>query len=374
MKLPLVDLKAQYDSIRSEIDSAIERVLQSTAFILGPEVAAFEKSFATFCEARHAIGISSGTDALHLTLRACGVRADDEVITTPFTFIATAEAISMAGARPVFVDIDAETWNIDASKIEAAITERTRAIMPVHLFGQPADMDLIRAIADSRELRIIEDAAQAHGARFHGRRAGTLGDAACFSFYPGKNLGAYGDAGAVVTNDDGIAAQVRLLRDHGRRDKYEHLIVGYGNRLDALQAAILGAKLPHLEEWNRKRGFIAEQYGREFAGTAVRPQRIREGAQSVWHMYAVRLASREVVRATLADKGIATGVHYPTPLHLQPAYHHLGYERGAFPVAETLANEIVSLPIYPELPVAAVERVTSVVIAALQETAPAERA
>ena len=348
MSIPLVDLKAQYAAIKPEIDAAIQRVVDSAVFILGQEVKAFEQEFAAFCGAKHAVGISSGTDALHLALRACGIGPGDEVITTPFTFIATTEAISMCGARPVFSDIDLQTYNLDPVQIESKITSRTKAIMPVHLYGQPADMDPILEVARRHRLRVIEDAAQAHGAQYKGRRVGTLADAACFSFYPGKNLGAYGDAGAVVTNDDEIAGKVRVLRDHGRRDKYKHLIEGYGNRLDALQAAILRAKLPHLEEWTACRNLWSAEYSRGLADRVVKPY-VPESVEPVWHLYVVRVNDRSQVQQRLKEAGISTGVHYPIPLHLQPAYRYLGHQRGDFPCVEQVAEEVLSLPMYPEL-------------------------
>jgi dTDP-4-amino-4,6-dideoxygalactose transaminase len=349
MNIPLVDLKGQYETIKPEIEAAIRRVIERTAFILGPEVVAFEDEFAAFCEARHAVGVSSGTDALHLALRACEVKAGDEVITSPFTFIATAEAVSMCGARPVFVDIDPRTYNIDPGQIEARITPRTSAIIPVHLYGQPADMDPILEIAHRHHLRVIEDAAQAHGARYKGKRVGTLADIACFSFYPGKNLGAYGDAGAVVTDNDEIAERVRMLRNHGRREKYEHLVEGFGNRLDALQAAILRAKLPHLESWNNRRRELAAQLTTLIAGTEAITPFVPEWAEPVWHLYVVRVKDRDRVLAQLKQVGIASGVHYPISLHLQPAYQHLGYCRGSFPHAEMAMDKVLSVPMYPEL-------------------------
>jgi dTDP-4-amino-4,6-dideoxygalactose transaminase len=362
MNIPLVDLKAQYRAIKEEVDAAMRRVLESTAFILGQEVARFEQEFAAFSEARYVVGISSGTDALHLVLKVCGVGPGDEVITTPFTFIATAEAISMCGATPVFADIDPRTYNIDPTQIERRITPRTKAIVPVHLYGQVADMDAINAIARPHGLRVIEDAAQAHGASYKGRRAGTLGDAACFSFYPGKNLGAYGDAGAVVTNDPEIADRVRLLRDHGRRDKYEHLVVGYGNRLDALQAAVLGVKLSYLEEWNDRRRALADLYTSLLADESIGMPYEPEWSQSAWHLYVVRTDSRDALKKALAEHGIATGIHYPIPLHLQSAYADLGYRRGDFPNAEHAAETVLSLPMYPELSVEAVQRIAEVTL------------
>ena len=348
--IPLVDLKAQYAAIRSEIDSAIQRILDNTSFILGTEVQTFEQAFADFCESKHAIGISSGTDALHLALLACGVGPGDEVITTPFTFIATAEAISMCGAHPVFADIDLDTYNLDPERVEAMITPQTKAILPVHLYGQPANMEPLVKVARRHNLAIIEDAAQAHGARYKGKRTGTLADAACFSFYPGKNLGAYGDAGAVVTNNDAIAEKVFLLRNHGRQSKYEHLIKGYGNRLDALQAAILTVKLAHLSDWNDRRRAIAARYTKLLSDyPKITTPLVPHWAEPVWHLYVVRLKGRDAMRQRLKEAGIATGIHYPIPLHLQPAYQHLGLQPGTFPNAEQAANEVLSLPIYAEL-------------------------
>jgi len=348
--IPLVDLKAQYTAIKSEMDAAIQRILDNTSFILGAEVQAFEQAFADFCETKHAIGISSGTDALHLALLACGVGPGDEVITTPFTFIATTEAISMCGARPVFADIDLRTYNIDPNQVETVITPRTKAILPVHLYGQPADMDALVKIARRHNLSIIEDAAQAHSARYKERRTGTLADAACFSFYPGKNLGAYGDAGAVVTNNNEIAERIFLLRNHGRQSKYEHLIEGYGNRLDALQAAILKVKLAHLDDWNHSRRAIAALYTKLLSDNPdIITPFVPPWAEPVWHLYVVRLQERDAMRKRLKEAGIASGIHYPIPLHLQPAYQHLGLQSGAFPNAEKAANEVLSLPIYAEL-------------------------
>ncbi len=350
MKIPLVDLKAQYTAIKEEIDEAMGRVLNNCNFILGEEVRLFEEEFAAFCRAECAVGIASGTAALHLALRACGVGAGDEVITTPLTFIATAEAISHCGARPVFVDIDPLTYNIDPPRIEAAVNEKTRAILPVHLYGQPANMKPILEIAHRYKLKVIEDAAQAHGASYQGRPVGTLGDAACFSFFPGKNLGAYGDAGAVVTNDPEIADKVRLLRNHGRHDKYEHLIEGYGERLDALQAAVLRVKLRHLPDWTSARQRVARQYTELLSNLdwLITPY-CQPLAQHVYHLYVVRVQRREELQHWLKSREIATGVHYPIPLHLQPAYSHLGYVKGDFPEAEQAASEILSLPMYPEL-------------------------
>ncbi|GAB4563753.1 MAG: DegT/DnrJ/EryC1/StrS family aminotransferase [Anaerolineae bacterium] len=347
--IPLVDLKAQYQLIRDEIDAAIQRVIDNTAFIMGPEVKAFEEEFAAYCEASYAVGVSSGTAALFLALKACGIGPGDEVITTPMTFIATAEAVSQAGARPVFVDIDPRTYNIDPDQVQAAISPRTRAILPVHLYGQPAEMDPLLAIARRHGLWVIEDAAQAHGARYKGRRVGTLGDIACFSFYPGKNLGAYGDAGAVVTNNPELAARVRALRDHGRRSKYVHDELGWGERLDALQAAILRVKLRYLDQWNEARRQRAQTYSELLADLNVVLPFVPSHIEPVFHCYVIRTPRRDEVLQALREQGIGAGIHYPIALHQQPAYRSLGYGEGAFPVAEQCSREVLSLPMYPEL-------------------------
>lgn len=350
MPIPLVDLKAQYKSIQPEIDEAIQRVIDNTAFIMGKEVADFEAAFADYCGVKHAIGVSSGTGALFLTLLGYDIGRGDEVITTPFTFFATGEAISQVGARPIFVDVNPTTYNIDPAQIEAAITPHTKAIMPVHLYGQPAAMVEINAIARKYNLKVIEDAAQAHGSFYNGKRAGSLGDAACFSFYPSKNLGCYGDGGAVVTNDDHLAERVRSLRDHGRSSKYEHAELGYGHRLDGIQAAILSVKLPHLDDWNEGRRQRAARYNELLAdiSSLITPQHLPE-TTPVYHCYVVRLPERDRVVERLREAGIGVGVHYPIPLHLQPAYRSLELEAGSFPVSEQLAVEVISLPIFAEL-------------------------
>ena len=351
MNVPLVDLKAQYQSIKPEIDAAIQRVVDNTSFIMGREVADFEQAFAEYCGVKHAIGVSSGTGALFLTLLAYGIGPGDEVITTPFTFFATGEAISQVGARPVFVDIDPNTYNIDPAQIEAAITPYTKAIMPVHLYGQPANMDAIMEIAARHNLPVIEDAAQAHGSLYKGRRAGSLGHAACFSFYPSKNLGCYGDGGAVVTNDDEVARRVRLLRDHGRISKYEHITLGYGHRLDGIQAAILGAKLPHLDDWNEGRRQRAARYETLLADSdVITPHHLPE-TTPVYHCYVVRIPGRDRDKVVehMKEAGVGVGVHYPIPLHLQPAYRFLELGPGSFPVSEQMANEVLTLPIYAEM-------------------------
>jgi dTDP-4-amino-4,6-dideoxygalactose transaminase len=352
MAIPLVDLKAQYATIKPEIDAAMQRVVNNTSFILGKEVAEFEKNFAAFCTAQYCVGTDSGTAALHLALIILGIQPGDEVITTTHTFIATSEVISLIGAKPVLVDIDPRTYNIDPNKIEAAITPHTRAVIPVHLYGQPAEMDAILDIAQRHNLRVIEDAAQAHGAEYRDKRAGTMGDVACFSFYPGKNLGAYGDAGALVTNDRALAEHARMLRDHGRSEKYAHKLVGYGYRLDALQAAILGAKLPHLDAWNARRREIADFYTEllpRYCGSDIVTPYVPSHIQPVYHIYCIRAENRDGLQKHLRARGIDTGIHYPIPLHVQPVYENLGYKAGDFPNAEKAASEILSLPMYPEL-------------------------
>src|SRR5581483_3357364 len=358
-KIPLVDLHAQYETIKPEIDAAIQRTIDNTAFILGPEAKKFEEHFAAFCNVKHAIGLDSGTAALHLALLALGVGAGDEVITTTHTFIATSEAIVLTGARPVLVDIDPRTYNIDARKIEAAITPRTKAIIPVHLYGQPAEMDPIVEVAKKHNLRVIEDAAQAHGADYRGRRIGSIGDMACFSFYPGKNLGAYGDAGALVTNDDELAHKIRMLRDHGRTTKYEHEMTGFGYRLDGIQGAVLDVKLKHLPEWNAARRAHADYYTELLANvddSIVTPYELPH-VRAVYHLYVIRTRQRDELLQYLKDQNIEAGIHYPVPLPLQPVYKNLGYHQGAFPETEKAANEILSLPLYPELTHAQMERV-----------------
>lgn len=348
-KIPLVDLKVQYISIRDEIQVAINKVLDSTCFVMGEEVALFEKEFAAFCGARYCVGVANGTAALHLALLACGIKPGDEVITTPYTFIATTEAISHVGAKVVFVDIEPTTYTIDVNKLEQAITSRTKAIIPVHLYGHPANMSCIMQIAAKYKLKVIEDAAQAHGAMFHGQSVSTFGDIGCFSFFPAKNLGAYGDAGAVVTNNDAIAKRICLLRNHGRAEKYEHEMEGFNYRLDTLQAAILRVKLKYLSQWTEARRKCAMYYEELLHNLPlVLPSEV-QGCHHVYHLYVVRTPQRDTLRAVLRQQGIETGIHYPLPLHIQGAYHHLGYKEGDFPVAEVCARSVISLPLYPEL-------------------------
>jgi len=365
--IPVVDLKAQYASIKSEIDAAIQRVIENTSFIMGPEVRNFEAAFARFVGVSEAAGVASGTAALHLALLAAGIGPGDEVITTPFTFYATAEAIEQAGATPVFVDITPDTYNIDSSKIEAGITSRTRGIVPVHLFGQAADMDAIMAVARAHGLWVIEDAAQAHAAEHRGRRCGSMGDLACFSFYPSKNLGGYGDGGMVTSSNAALMARVRRLRDHGRIGKYEHLELGWAYRLDALQAAILSAKLPHVEAWTAARQAAAGRYDALFADSAVMTPVAREDNRHVYYAYAVRVPRRDALLEHLAANGIGAVIHYPIPMHLQPAYREMGLPRGTFPVAEMVADQIISLPMFPEITPAQQQRVAETVLAFLAD-------
>jgi len=357
MRIPFVDLKAQYATIKPEIDAAIAGVIESCQFIGGR---GFENSFAKYTGAGYAVGAANGTSAIHLALVAMGITGG-EVITACNTFIATGEAITHAGARPVFVDVEEDTQLIDPEKVEAAITPRTKAIIPVHLYGQPADMDAIRAIARRHGLKVIADAAQAHGAMIDGDRRNIMGDVATFSFYPGKNLGAYGDAGMVVTDDKELADRMRALSDHGRQDKYLHFAEGWNYRLDGIQAAVLDVKLRHLDQWTERRRSRAARYNGHFSDGVVTRMVERERNYSVYHLYVVRARDRDGLRSALEAKGIATGIHYPVPLHLQPAYRYLAIERGAFPCAERVTEEIVSLPMYAELSDEMVDEVAAAV-------------
>jgi dTDP-4-amino-4,6-dideoxygalactose transaminase len=347
--IPFVDLQAQYRALKPEIDAAVLKVLDQAAFILGPAVASFEKEFAAFCGAGEAVGVNSGTSALHLALLAAGVGPGDEVVTVPYTFVATVAAIEYAGAKPVLVDVEPDYWTMDPAKLEAAITPRTKAIMPVHLYGQPADMDPILEMARRRGIPVIEDAAQAHGSEYKGRRCGSMGLLGCFSFYPGKNLGAYGEGGAVVTSDPALAARIRLLRAWGEEVRYQHTLKAFNYRMDGVQGAVLGVKLRHLEAWTEARRANAAEYGRQLAGTPVQVPVERAGCRHVYHLYPVRLAQRDAWRAALTEAGVQTGVHNPIPVHLQPAYRDLGYRAGDFPVSEAVAHEVLSLPMFPEL-------------------------
>jgi dTDP-4-amino-4,6-dideoxygalactose transaminase len=347
--IPYLDLKAQYHGIKDEVDAAVLRVLESTQFILGEEVAAFEHEFAAYCQASESVGVNSGTSALHLALLATGIGSGDEVITTPFTFVATVAAIRYAGATPVFVDIEPDYFTIDPAKIESAITRRTRAIMPVHLYGQPADMNPILQIARRRGLTVIEDAAQAHGSEYHGRRCGSLSEIAAFSFYPGKNLGAYGEGGALTTTRGDVATTCRILRDWGQEKRYEHRLKGFNYRMDGIQGAVLRVKLRHLEAWTEKRRQVAQWYAEALDSASVRLPKERPDCRHVYHVYVVRTDDRDGLRDALTKASIQTGIHYPIPVHLQPAHDDLGYHAGDFPVAEAVAREVLSLPIYPEM-------------------------
>jgi len=350
MAIPLVDLKAQYATIKPELDAAVARIFTNTSFIGGQEVADFESRMAAYCGSEYALGVSSGTDALQMAMLACDVGPGDEVITTAFTFIATAAAIAHVGATPVVVDIDEATYNIDPEAIEAAITSRTKAIIPVHLYGQPARMDEINAIAKRHGLRVIEDACQAVGADYKGRGAGSLADVGCFSFYPSKNLGGAGDGGLVTTSDKDLYERIALLRDHGRTSHYGHSVVGYTHRLDALQAAVLNVKLDHLDAWNTARRYWAGAYTAALADTGCITPVEAEGCRCVYHVYALRVpGDRDAIVADLRERGIGAGVHYPLPVHLQDAFAYLGKGEGTCPVAEACAKRVLSLPIYPEL-------------------------
>jgi dTDP-4-amino-4,6-dideoxygalactose transaminase len=359
--VPLVDLKAQYRSIKPEIDAAIARILESSQFVLGEAVASFERDFAAYCGTVHAVAVNSGTSALHLSLLAAGIGAGDEVITTPFTFVATVAAILYSGARPVLVDIDPKNFNIDPGKIERAISPRTKAVLPVHLYGQPADMDPILEMAKRHNLLVIEDACQAHGARYKGRVAGSIGRMGCFSFYPGKNLGAYGEGGAVTTSDPEYARTIRMLRDWGAEKKYEHVLKGYNYRMEGLQGAVLGVKLKHLEAWTAARRAHAVRYTELLAGSGVITPLEMLYARHVWHVYTVRTAERDELQQALSAAGVQTGIHYPIPVHLQPAYADLGYRAGDFPHAEAAAKQVLSLPMFPEMTAAQMQEVVAAV-------------
>ena len=361
VKVPYLDLKAQYQSIKTEIDAAIHGVLESCQFVLGSEVAAFERDFAAYCGTTECIALNSGTSALHLALLAAGIAPGDEVITTPFTFVASVAAILYAGARPVLVDIDPRSFTIDPAHIEAAITPRTKAVLPVHLYGQPADMDPIMDIARKHRLVVIEDAAQAHGARHKGRPVGSIGDMACFSFYPGKNLGAYGEGGAVTTSNPDYANTIHMLRDWGQDRKYHHLLRGYNYRMEGFQGAVLSVKLRHLERWTEARRAIVRQYNDLLSDCDLKTPAEMPWARHVYHVYTIRSNERDHLQPTLAEEGIQTGIHYPVPVHLQPAYADLGYGPGAFPQAEAAAKQVLSLPLYPELSPQAVVQVAEAV-------------
>ncbi len=361
VKVPYLDLQAQYQSIKPEIDAAIARVLDSCQFVLGSEVAGFEQEFAAYCGTTECIALNSGTSALHLALLAAGVGPGDEVITVPFTFVASVAAVCYTGARPVLVDIDPRSFTMDPAAVEAAITPRTKAILPVHLYGQPADMDPIMEVARRKSLAVIEDAAQAHGAKYKGRPVGSIGDMACFSFYPGKNLGAYGEGGAVTANNAEHARTVRMLRDWGQDRKYHHILRGYNYRMEGFQGAILRVKLRYLEQWTEARRAVVAQYNQHLADAGVERPTEMPWARHVYHVYTLRTDDRDGLQSALQAEGIQTGIHYPVPVHLQPAYADLGYGRGGFPRSEEAAAQVLSLPLYPELSSAAVAEVSGVV-------------
>lgn len=358
--IPLVDLKAQHSRIRDELDAAMAQIVDASSFVMGPAVKEFEADFAAFCNSKFAVGCSSGTSALHLALAALDIGPGDEVITMPHTFIATIEAVSQCGAKPVLVDIDPKTYNMNVELLEQAITPRTRAIIPVHLYGHPTDMGPLMEVARKHGLKVVEDCAQAHGAEYKGRKVGTIGDIGCFSFFPAKNLGAFGDAGAVTTNDQALAKRISLLRNHGREAKYEHDMIGFNERIDTFHAAVLRVKLRYLAGWNDSRRRNAKLYDEALESAAVEKPVEKEWAKHVYHLYVVRHPSREALQAHLKQSGVATGIHYPLPLHLQPAYRFLGHKEGDFPETEKAAKEILSLPMYPEL---TEEQVSTVAVA-----------
>lgn len=347
--IPFLDLKAQYNSIKDEIDNAVLKVLNSTQFALGDEVFAFEKEFAAYCSADEGIAVNTGTSALHLALLAAGIGPGDEVITTPFTFVATVAAIDYTGAKAVFVDIDPVSYTLDVTKIEQAITERTKAILPVHLYGQSADMDSIMEIAQRHNLTVIEDAAQAHRAEYKGRRVGSIGDIGCFSFYPGKNLGAYGEGGIIVTSNPDYARTMRMLRDWGQERRYHHVLKGFNYRMDGIQGAVLRVKLRYLDQWTEARRRHAALYDELLADSGLKTPVAMPYSHHVYHVYVVRSLQRDTLQQNLNEQEIQTGIHYPIPVHLQPAYADLGYKRGDFPHAEAAANQVLSLPMYAEL-------------------------
>jgi dTDP-4-amino-4,6-dideoxygalactose transaminase len=349
VEVPFLELKSQYAALKPAIDMAIARVLERAWFIMGAELEAFEEAFAAACGARFCVGVGNGTEALHLALRALDVGPGDEVITVAHTFIATALAISWTGARPVFVEVDPATYTINVERAAAAITPRTRAILPVHLYGQPADLGPLIELAQERGLRVLEDCAQAHGARYGGRVVGTFGAIGSFSFYPGKNLGAYGDGGALVTDDAALAERLRLLRNYGQTAKYHHATQGYNSRLDELQAAVLAVKLGYLDAWNARRRALAARYDALLAGHGLILPQCAPDREHVYHLYVVRSRQRDALQRHLATQGIGTLIHYPTPVHLQPAYAELGLARGSLPFSEQLADEVLSLPLYPEM-------------------------
>ena len=366
MPVPFLDLQAQYRPLRDDIQRALQEVLDTSTYILGPSVVRFEQAFAAFCGSKHAMGLNTGTSALHLALLAVGVKPGDEVIVPAMTFIATASAVEYTGAKTVLVDVDPVTCTMDPAKIEAAITPRTRVILPVHLYGQAADMDPILDIARRHNLIVIEDAAQAHAAEYKGRRCGSMGALGAFSFYPGKNLGAYGEGGALVTSNDEYARLVRMYRDWGAEKRYHHVLKGYNFRMDGMQGAVLGVKLPHLEAWTEGRRRAAALYLKKLAGTpGVLLPSERPGNRHVWHVFGIRVQNRDAVLKRLAERGIGCGIHYPVPVHLQACFADWGHRPGDFPVAEAIAAEELSLPMFPELTEAQIDEVVAAVKASV---------
>jgi dTDP-4-amino-4,6-dideoxygalactose transaminase len=369
VQVPLGDLKAQYALLKDEILASLNEVAESTAYVLGPKVAAFEKDFAAYAGTKHCVGVNSGTSALHLALICAGVGAGDEVISVPMTFIATSWAISYASATPVYVDVDPDTATMDASQVEKKITKKTKALLPVHLYGQAADMEPLLDVSKRHGIPIVEDVAQAHGATYRGRKVGTMGQSGCFSFYPGKNLGAYGEAGAVVTDDDAIAARMRRLRDHAQAQRYHHDEIGFNYRMDGFQGAVLGIKLKHLEGWTNSRIELAEKYLSMLSDLPIELPVRREDRRHVWHLFVARHPKRDRIREELEKRAIQTGLHYPIPLHLQKAYQHLGYRQGDFPVSERIGRECFTLPLFPEM----TAEQQAAVVGALEEVVPSLR-
>lgn len=359
--VPYFDLPAQIRSLRAELDAALARAMENCTFCLGPDVAQFEKDFAKYCGAAHCLGFNSGTSALHVAMILAGVGPGDEVITTPYTFIATSWAISYVGAKPVYVDIDETTFNLDPKLVERAITPRTKAILPVHLYGHPCELDTLLEFGRKHNLPLVEDACQAHGAKYKGKTVGTFGQSACFSFYPAKNLGALGEGGALVTNDAKLAARAKSLREHGSTVRYHHDEIGFNYRMEGFQGAVLGVKLKHLAKWTERRRAIAKIYSDLLDETPLRLPREAADCESAWHLYTVRHARRDELKKFLEERGIGSAIHYPLPLHLQKAYAHLGYKPGDLPVAEKASREVLSLPMYPELTDKQIQRVTDVV-------------
>lgn len=349
MRVPLLDTKAQYHALKPDIQSALDEVLESGQYIMGPYVDRFEQAVAAYCGTKHAIGVANGTDALLLTLDALGIGPGDEVITSPFTFFASAEVISQVGATPVFIDIDPETYNMDARQLKGAITNRTKAVIPVHIFGQPVDMDEVVNISKEHGLYVVEDACQAIGATYKNRQVGSIGAAGCFSFFPTKNLGGFGDGGMVITNDDGLAKKIRILRVHGSNPKYYHSMIGYNSRLDPLQAAMLQVKLPHLDGWNRKRRELSDIYNAAFRDLPVQLPKVHANREAVFHLYIIQTDRRDLLMKFLESRGVSSGAYYPVPLHRQAVYAGLGYAEGSLPVAERASTGTMALPLYPEL-------------------------